>query len=157
MKNLFYLSFGLCFLIACDGKDGKSEQILKEAATIHNQAVAIHDSLMPKIKEINELKAVLVAQKDSLTGKNDSVANGLAKQIAEIEEVNKEMRDWMENIVEVPNNEHHHHHGVGDKHDHNHDHKEAKVDIMPEQMLEIQVEMRKNILKIKDKVSTIKQ
>jgi seryl-tRNA synthetase len=158
MKNVLLFAL-LTFACACGGKDEKAEATLKEAARLHNEAVAIHDSLMPMMKEINMLKVALVAQKDSLTGKNDSLAGSLQTQIAALDAVSQEMRTWMENIVEVPGNEHHHHHEgeahkEGEAHDHEHG---KKVDVTPEQMLEIQKEIKANILKIKDKVIQLKK
>lgn len=156
MKNVVYLFVFLITLIACGGKDEKSEQLLKEAAQIHNEAMAIHDSLMPKIKKINDLKANLILQKDSLVGKNDSLAGELQKQIATIEEIGSDMKLLMENMVEVPGNEAHHHHEHGEGHEH-HDHNHSKTEVTSEQMLEIQKEMKANILKIKEKISSLKK
>ncbi len=158
MKNIGLIAL-FAFILACGGKDEKAEATLKEAAKLHNEAVAIHDSLMPKMKEINELKAKLAAQKDTLAGKNDSLATSLQTQISAMETVSQEMRTWMENIVEVPGNEHHHHHeGEEHKGEHEHDHAHEhgkKVDVTPEQMLEIQKEIKANVLKIKDNVNAL--
>jgi predicted glycoside hydrolase/deacetylase ChbG (UPF0249 family) len=151
MKKLIYILSLLIF--ACGGKDEKSEAILKEAAKLHNEAVAVHDSLMPMMKKINELESQLSVKKDSLVGKNDSLANQVQAEIVNMEAISAEMKTWMESIVEVPGNEEHHHH-EGDGHEHKHDHSE-KVEVTPDQMLEIQKEMKVNILKIKEKVKNV--
>ncbi|TAH18682.1 MAG: hypothetical protein EAZ08_10870 [Cytophagales bacterium] len=158
MKNLLFIGL-LAFIFACGGKDEKAEIIFKEAAVLHNEAVAIHDSIMPMMKQINDLKAQLSAQKDSLAGKNDSISNQLQGKISEIEAISQEMSTWMANLVEVPGNEHEHHHHEGEEHkegeeEHKHEHGE-KVEVTPEQMLEIQKETKANIIKIKDKASAI--
>lgn len=158
MKNLLFIGL-LAFVFACGGKDEKAEAIYKEAAVLHNEAVAIHDSVMRTMKQINDLKVQLSAQKDSLSGKNDSLANGLQDKIGEIEALSQEMSAWMTSLVEVPGNEHDHHHHEGEEHkegeeEHKHEHG-AKVEVTPEQMLEIQKETKANIIKIKDKASAI--
>ncbi len=158
MKQKAYFLFillAMFILFSCGGKDEKTEAILKEAAKWHNEAAAIHKELMPKMKEIEALKATLTAQKDSLIGKDESMVSQLESQIMDLENISKEMKEWMENIVEVPNNEEHHHHeGEEHAHDHKHEHG-AKIDLTPEQMLEVQKEMKTNILKIQDKVKAI--
>lgn len=158
MKNILFIAL-LAFAVACGGKDEKTEAIFREAGALHNEAVAIHDSLMPLMKGINTLKASLSAQKDSLVGKNDSLANQLQAQISEIETTSQEMSAWMGNLVEVPGNEHEHHHHEGEEHKegeegHKHEHG-AKVDVTPEQLLDIQKEAKVTILKIKESVISI--
>jgi ABC-type nickel/cobalt efflux system permease component RcnA len=159
MKQGAYFLFillALFILFSCGGKDEKTEALLKEAAQWHNEAVAIHKELMPKMKEIEALKAKLTAQKDSLIGKEDNTVSQLEVQIMDLENISKEMKEWMENIVEVPNNEEHHHHHEGEEHEHDHKHEHgAKIDLTPEQMLEVQKEMKANILKIQGKVKAI--
>ncbi len=160
MKNILFIAL-LTLAIACGGKDEKTEAIFKEAGILHNEAIAIHDSIMPLMKNINELKASLSMKKDSLVGKNDSLANQLQGQISEIEAVSQEMKTWMSNLVEVPGNEHEHHDHEGEEHkedekeeEHKHEHG-AKVEVTPEQLLEIQKEAKANILKIRDNTVNI--
>lgn len=159
MKQQNYFSivlFALLLVFSCNGKDEKAEALLKEAAKWHNEAMAIHKELMPKMKEIEELKAKLTAQKDSLVGRDENAINQLETEIVKLENISKDMQEWMENIVEVPHNEEHHHHHEGEAHDHNHSHEHrTETDLAPEQMLEIQKEMKTNILKIQDKIKAV--
>ncbi|SFF41605.1 hypothetical protein [Thermoflexibacter ruber] len=148
--------FALLLLFSCNGKDEKSEALLKEAVKWHNEAMAIHKELMPKMKALEELKAKLTAQKDSLAGKDENAISQLDAKIMNLENISKGMKEWMENIVEVPHDEEHHHHHEGDAHDHDHSREhEAKIDLTPEQMLEIQKEMKANILQIQEKIKAV--
>lgn len=159
MKQQTYFSillFALLLVFSCNGKDEKSEALLKEAIKWHNEAMAIHKELMPKMKALEELKAKLTAQKDSLAAKDENAISQLDAEIMNLENISKEMKEWMENIVEVPHNEEHHHHHEGDAHDHDHSHEHgAKIDLTPEQMLDVQKEMKNNILKIQDKINAV--
>jgi len=160
MKNILFIGL-VAFVLACGGKDEKSEVIFKEAAVLHNEAMAIHDSVMPLMKQINELKAQMTVQKDSLLGKNDALSNQLQAQIGEIEGISKEMSEWMGNLVEVPGNEHDHHDHEGEENkegeheEHNHEEHGKKIEVTPEQLLEIQKETKANILKIKEKAIAV--
>jgi queuine/archaeosine tRNA-ribosyltransferase len=156
MKQQTYFLFALLLVFSCNGKDEKAEALLKEAVKWHNEAMAIHKELMPAMKEIEELKTELTAQRDSLAGRDENAISQLDAQIMNLENISKEMQEWMGNIVEVPHDGEHHHHHEGEEHDHDHSHEHgAKIDLTPEQMLEIQKEMKANILKIQDKVKAI--
>ncbi|GAB4113654.1 MAG: hypothetical protein OHK0057_16120 [Thermoflexibacter sp.] len=161
MKPQTYFSivlFALLLGFSCNGKDEKSEALLREAVKWHNEAMAIHKELMPKMKAIEELKAKLTAQKDSLAGKDENAISQLDAEIMNLENISTEMQEWMKNIVEVPHDEEHHHHHEGEAHEHDHSHEhKAKIDLTPEQMLDIQKEMKANILKIQEKIKAVLQ
>jgi hypothetical protein len=126
MKLLFAFAF-LFLTAACGGP--KEDPMMKEAATIHNSAVALAESLEEKIKELQADTSLHISP--------DSVAAW-----------NAAIRLWESDLVEVPGNEEHHHHG--DEHDH-HDH-EAPANVTAEEMLTIQKELKARLENISKRI-----
>ncbi|TAF23250.1 MAG: hypothetical protein EAZ70_13200 [Runella slithyformis] len=143
MKTLaYFLSITLVMsALACaDKKDPK----LEEAGKIHNEAHEIGEALEAQIEDIDSLKIVLADKKKTIT---DAAALArLDSTSAALESVQKAFAEWEDNIVGVPGLEHKH--AEGEAHNHKHEHKPTP-DVTPDQMLEIQQEMKKNIEKIK--------
>jgi hypothetical protein len=121
----------------------KENKTLQEAAKVHNQAMKIHQAVMPKIDELKSIAEKLKAQSDSLK-KAQKPTKELDDFMGLINQNEKTMQDWMKNIVEVPGNEHHDHSAEGHQHNHDHHHS-PKTEVSDEEMLAIQQESLKNI------------
>ncbi len=138
---------GLAFAACTPKKDPQ----LQQAAQIHNQAMAMHDEVMASVGGAKALLPRLKARRDSASA---ATRPALDSAIAGIERTDKRMDTWMAEVVEVPGNEEdghaHHEHGKGGAHEHSHD---APPDVTPQQMLDIQREMKKNIEGIRDQAA----
>ena len=107
---LIALTFGSCI------KKNQDEQLLGQAAVIHNQALAIATHLRNTLS----------------TNTNHLLLDSLQVMLIELE-------DWEKNLIEVPGNEGEHlHYG-----DHTHDH--TPVQITAEEMLRAQQEFKRQI------------
>ena len=139
----FFLTIVLVSTLACtDKKDPK----LEEAGKIHNEAHEIGEAIEGQIEAIDSLKTLLAEKKKTMT---DAAAMArLDSTSAALEGVQKAFTAWEDNIVGVPGMAHKHEHAEGEAHKHDHNHKPAP-DVTPDQMLEIQQEMKTNIEKIK--------
>jgi hypothetical protein len=145
MKNTkHYLLAAACsfLIIACaDKKDPKME----EAGKIHLEAMEIEEAIAEQIESVDSLKNVLVEKKKTLTDAA-SIAS-IDSTVAALEKVHGSFEEWEGSLVEVPGLAHEHHdHGKGEEH--HHDHKPAP-DLTPDQMLQVQKEIKANIEKIK--------
>jgi ABC-type nickel/cobalt efflux system permease component RcnA len=158
MKNLNYLILsGFFFLLAACGasKDAKTEKILASARQIHNEAMKLHNEVMPQLREIKSFKEKTQEKIEILRKKTNVTAEELKPfeiLLAELDNKQKAMNDWMANIQEVPGNEEEHHHHEGDGHDHKH---ESATKATPDEMLAYQQEMKKNITQIKADFKTV--
>jgi ABC-type nickel/cobalt efflux system permease component RcnA len=143
MRKLYLLPM-LALLWACGGHSEKDEALTKEALAHHEAAMSTEKELKILLAEVGALKTTLAALKDSLSA-DSTRATTIGGTLAELEKVETDYAAWAKAIVEVPGHEHAHEHGDG--HDHDHDH--APVQATPEQMVDIQREIKENVLKIK--------
>ena len=137
MKNCVYT---LCaaFLVtamACESNK-KENPILKEAGEIHNQAHEIGEGIEAQFPAMDSLSTLLAARKTPAA----------ESAVASIANTKKTFEDWEANIVTVPGMAHKHDHAAGG---HDHEAHKPAPDVTPEQMLEIQKEMKTSIEKIK--------
>ena len=137
MKNCVYVLCTTLFvtLMACETAK-KENPILKEAGEIHNQAHQIGEGIEAQFPAMDSISTLLSAKKTP-------AADSLVVQIANTK---KTFEDWETNIVTVPGMAHSHDHAAGD---HDHEAHKPAPDVTPEQMLEIQKEMKTSIDKIK--------
>jgi ABC-type nickel/cobalt efflux system permease component RcnA len=137
----------MVFVQACSSKkDEKTEKVLAEARTAHNDAMKIHDEIMPQMKSLKEYTTQVSEKITELQASKDTTSQikSLEALKASLEKCRKSMMDWMGNIREVPGEEGHEHNHEG--HDHSH---EANPNATPEEILAYQVEMKKNVELIK--------
>lgn len=107
--------------------------MLKEAASVHNEAVALAGTLEERINAL---------QADTTAGISpDSIAAW-----------NAAIKIWESDLVEVPGNEEHHHHDHGEGEDHDHHHHEAPPNVTPAEMLTIQKELKARIEAIANRI-----
>lgn len=136
----------LSLLAACSHKNSQDDALYKEAATYHNEGIAIHNEVMSKLNEVDSVQKLLATKTLALKAdaqkagaKADTTALSRAKTaLAALSLIDPRMDEWMGNIVEVPGNEHEHHHEEGHgEHEHHHDHAPAPA-ITAQQMLDVQ-------------------
>lgn len=127
-------------LLACSGSEPDAS--LVEAASIHNQAIAIQAKVAPMLREMAALQPQLIARRDFLVATDSTRA---ASMLTGMDSTRTAMNAWEDEIVEVPGNEDHEHHAEGEA---EHDHEHAPPDVTPDEMLAIQQEMKKNIVQI---------
>lgn len=138
-------------LFSCQEKENPQ---LKEAAAIHNEAHEIMESIEPEVKSLDSLQSALankqIAAKDTAA---------FASAVAALDKVKTDFKTWEENLVTVPGMQHEHEHeheGHGEgEHHHHHEHKKAP-DVAPEQHVEIQKEIKKNIEQIQMELKAAK-
>lgn len=118
---------------------------MEEAGKIHLAAMEIEEAVAAEIESSDSLKTLLTDKKKSMT---DAAAIArVDSAIAALDRAHEAFHEWEENLVEVPGLPHEHHdHGDGEHH--HHDHKPAP-DLSPDQMLDVQKEIKANIEKIK--------
>lgn len=119
---------------------------MEEAGKIHLAAMEVEEAIAKEIEQSDSLKNLLSEKKKTL--KDAALIAQIDSAVVSLDQVHKAFHEWQENLVEVPGLPHeHHHHGEGEGH-HHHDHKPAP-DLTPDQMLEVQREIKANIEKIK--------
>lgn len=111
LATTLFLKCLLVVLFACGSGDKRSDELLKVAARLHNEAVSKAGELEAKLNKA-----------------------GIAPDSIEI--FKQALSEWKANLIEVPGNDHHDHdHNHG--HDHHHHHKHD-VELSPSEMLSIQ-------------------
>lgn len=145
MKNKLIIFFVTATLIACSGKKETPNQ---NALTIYQEAMKIHDEIMPRMDEMYKLEGKLKAKRDSLLV--DSIANTqrlaiVQEKLFALEAANKDMMDWMHNIKDVPGA------SATSGHEHHSDHGETNQpkETNPEEALKVQKEQKQRIEEVK--------
>lgn len=136
--NLFVFSISLILLGACDS-NSEPDPVMKQAFSVHNQALAAFDSLHTILKTESE-------------GASEAYK-------AKLDSIDTEMHEWEETLVEVPGFEHDHDHGEHEGHDHDHDHDasaEQYKDLPPAEMLAAQQAFLAEILRIGSQIDVAK-
>ncbi len=132
MKIIIGLVFFVTLLCACQ-RQNRDEELLKEAAILHNDMMAMLEQLEDRL---NILEADTTAR----------------IPIDSIKVWRMVIEAWEKDIVEVPGNEAHEQHKTGDHH--HHDHK--VVEVTPDQMLTIQQELKNRLETIQARVEHMK-
>jgi len=117
----------LLLLLFSCGTHRDDQKIMEEAASVHDYALQIAEETE---QQINTLVQVYP----------DS-----AKQFL------LEIEQWEENLVEVPGHAHEHHDHEGHTHDH------SPVTLTPEEMLNVQQELRDQVKALRDRVESLKR
>jgi hypothetical protein len=168
IKNLFFLLLLAAVMTACQ-EDPKDNPVLQEAFKIHKEAMAIHDEVMPQMKDLKDTKEAVQQAMNQIQIRAEEMdtesLSALQAAMASLEASDQGMRDWMANITEVPGFAHDHDHGdhdhgeeeehdhaeEGDGHDHDHSHG-ADPKLTPDQILEVQKALKADMLKLKDEM-----
>jgi hypothetical protein len=108
MRVLPFLVFAIFFLFSCKSnsstESGATSETASDLQTLENQVMAVHDEVMPKMKEINELSTQLRAIKSKLkeneVGKIESPA-GLDDVVSGLKLAEQSMWDWMKSFSDT--------------------------------------------------------
>ncbi len=123
------------FFVSCHGEN-------KEDAHFLRQAVEIHKAMM-------EIEAQFENQLDSLK----SFSHHAVEIRDSLQVIEKDFELWEKNVVEVPGDD------SAEAHDHGHEHhhKKENLQVTPEQMVEIQKELKSNLEKLLLRLQSIRQ
>ena len=98
-KNAAALLLMSGMLLACNNpKD--SDDVYHVSREIYNQAIEIHDEVMPKMSQIMQLQKSLKATKDNL--EDEKVKIQVDSAINDLENAYDRMMTWMRNIPRIP-------------------------------------------------------
>lgn len=149
MKNTVLLLFAATLMISCEGKKENTETNEVTALTVYQEAMKIHDEVMPHMDEMYQLQGKLKKLNDSLRA--DSVANAskiaiVREKLSALEAANKDMMNWMHDVQDVPGatvaEGGHEHHSA--------DHAEASASKgSSDEQLHIQQEQKKRIEEVR--------
>ncbi len=135
-------------MISCETKKENTEANETSALIVYQEAMKIHDEVMPRMDEMYKLAGKLKTLKDSLL--TDSVANAkkisvVREKLSALETANKDMMDWMHNVKDVPGATAptgHEHHSSG--------HSDASASKeTPEELLKIQQNQKQRIEEVR--------
>jgi len=90
---------GMCIAMSCTGKSSETQKMQQD---LKKEVISIHDEVMPKMREIGELKEQLDAIEDKFVESNNEEVtqkvSELRKIVGQLEEAEHAMRDWMQDF-----------------------------------------------------------
>jgi hypothetical protein len=108
MNNIFRIFYGIAFLLitmSCQPSSETDEKYAR-AQEIYQEAIAVHDEVMPRMDEIMRLKSLLKERIDALQQKGEEMNTDSLQHMQEIvqklEEADEAMMQWMRNVKQVP-------------------------------------------------------
>ena len=116
-NSIFILAISI-FMFSCGGsQDGgtvkKSEQKNLEAE-LYSEVIEIHDEVMPKMSEINDLKTSMDEQiqtmredSASLTASQEEYLRVLESTVTQLEEADASMMNWMRSFEPITEEDEH--------------------------------------------------
>ena len=125
-------------LFSC-ATSGTKDPLLEEAFSYHQEAMAVHDSVVLKLKILGQRIADM-PESDSLVAEFQNSK----------EEIERNFEQWDEALVPVPGYE------VAHDHVHDHDHGQNDLKDLPaEKVLELQKELKMEITRIQDQANAL--
>ena len=123
------------FFASCHGENEEDAHHLRQAVEIHKAMMEIEEQFENQLDSLKSFSHHAVEIRDSL-------------QVIE-----KDFELWEKNVVEVPGDD------SADAHDHGHEHHHEKenLQVTPEQMVEIQKELKSNLEKLLLRLQSIGQ
>ena len=108
MRNLYFLVCLIAFVTSCKPGSSSDKETMAETPSeiqaLENQVMAVHDEVMPKMKDINDLSAKLRAAKANIKedeyGKKQSPA-GLEEVQGALKLAEQGMWDWMKSFSDT--------------------------------------------------------
>jgi len=102
MKISFSLLFVLFVVsISCSQK-GENNNAYYEAEKVFEEALQIHDEVMPLMGDIIKLQSNLRAKKENITDEN--TLQKINETMQNLENAHNAMMVWMRNVTQVPDN-----------------------------------------------------
>ncbi|MEL6845524.1 MAG: hypothetical protein AAFP02_20150 [Bacteroidota bacterium] len=97
MRNIL-LIFSLLFLVACGGtseSNGEATATVDPLQSIKDEAMAVHDEVMPLMGPIDKMQKTLATQKEGLTEDSPVSAEEIDAMIQRLADANQGMMTWM--------------------------------------------------------------
>ena len=146
-KSVYLLTLfaGIMSLLMACGEKKKDENLI-QAFKLHEEAIQVRQTAKD---QITKLEAIT----DSVFEATNSV---------QLNSLSNALKEWDEQLIEVPGFEeehdhsHHDHSGHDHEHDHDHDHNHSEQELTPKQHLEVQQHLLNEIKSISEKLNTIK-
>lgn len=110
MKNILLLSLLAVFTFGCGSGESNTntEEVVDEKLSeqeqqqqIYDEVMGLHDELMPQMKELYDMRTVIIERADSLEEAGVD-SESLRSTIAELESGEEAMMDWMRNFEMLP-------------------------------------------------------
>jgi hypothetical protein len=98
INRIVYLS-GVLILASCSGHQNQ-EDPYADSRQIYQEAIDVHDEVMPRMDRIMQLKKLLKTAREDVT--DDSLRTRIDSSISELEAAHDDMMQWMRNIQPVP-------------------------------------------------------
>ncbi|MEM9361340.1 MAG: hypothetical protein AAGA43_01845 [Bacteroidota bacterium] len=141
--QLFILLCGMMGLtLACGDKE--KDKDLQQAFKFHEEAIQVRQNLEDQI-------ATLKSNTDSLF---------IATYSDELNNLGSALKEWDEQLIEVPGfeeeHDHSHHDHSGHDHDHEHEHNHSEQELTPKQHLEVQQHLLQEIKGLAEKIGSMK-
>ncbi|MDE2697702.1 MAG: hypothetical protein OXI23_02435 [Gemmatimonadota bacterium] len=130
---------GFAFFVSCHGENKEDAHHLQQATDIHKAMMEIEKQFESQLDSLKSLSHHAVEIRDSL-------------QVIE-----KDFELWEKNVVEVPGDDSAEAHDHGHEHGHEHHHEKEDLQVTPEQMVEIQKELKSNLEKLLLRLQSIRQ
>ena len=140
------LLLGMISILSACGEKEKDPNLI-QAFEFHKQAMEVRQNAQEQISKLQ-------ANTDSLF---------VATYSSELSTLSDALKEWDEQVVEVPGfeeeHDHSHHDHSGHDHDHDHDHhhhNHSEQELTPEQHLEVQQHLLTEIKELAEKLNSIK-
>ena len=127
------------FFVSCQGENKEDAHHWQQATDIHKAMMEIEKQFESQLDSLKSLSHHAVEIRDSL-------------QVIE-----KDFELWEKNVVEVPGDDSAEAHDHGHDHGHDHHHEKEDLQVTPEQMVEIQKELKSNLEKLLLRLQSIRQ
>ena len=104
MKNLFLFSILLSVFFACGNEADNAASAAQEAqmkaqAVLADEAMKVHDAVMPKMREVGELQRQIETLVTTAEDKISDATKEQAMSVAQtLERADQSMNNWMQNI-----------------------------------------------------------
>ncbi len=100
MKKLLFLAIAIIALASCQSKSGHEHQHDASApdssnTILYNQVMDIHDEVMPKVDDLEKMKARLTAQLSATPAPSEDAKKEIEGRIARLDSARQSMFDWM--------------------------------------------------------------
>ena len=100
MKSFFTTSvIAVLFLVSC-GQHNTKENVYLEANRIFDQAIEVHDEVMPLMGDIMKLQSALKEKKDNIS--DEKTIQKINESLQNLENAHSLMMDWMRNVTQIP-------------------------------------------------------
>lgn len=95
MKYLYSIIVLSFFILSCQSKEKTTR-----AETAYNEAMTVHDEVMPRMDEIHKLKKELTLQLEKVESEEE--IGKIKRAISNLEKADHGMMDWMHNVIKYP-------------------------------------------------------